>query len=67
MNTIEESIKKQKKRIIDVSFKARQGHLSSSMSIMEMTNVLFKEIMVFDPQNPDADSPQYLCHSHVYL
>ena len=46
MNTIEESIKKQKKRIIDVSFKARQGHLSSSMSIMEMTNVLFKEIRV---------------------
>lgn len=56
MNTIEESIKKQKKRIIDVSYKARQGHLSSSMSIMEIINVLFKEVMVFDPQKPDAET-----------
>ena len=56
MNTIEESIKKQKKRIIDVAYKARQGHLSSSMSIMEIINVLFKEVMVFDPQKPDAET-----------
>ena len=56
MNTLEESIKRQKKKIIDVSYKARQGHLSSSMSIMEMINVLFKEIMVFDPAHPDAET-----------
>ena len=55
MNNLLDSIKEQKRKIIDVSFKARQGHLSSSMSIMEMINVLFKEIMVFDPKNPDAD------------
>ena len=40
MNNLVESIKKQKRRIIEVSYKARQGHLSSSMSIMEMINVL---------------------------
>lgn len=55
MNNLVESIKKQKRRIIEVSYKARQGHLSSSMSIMEMINVLFKKVMVFDPKNPDSD------------
>ena len=48
------SIKKQKRLIVEVSYLARQGHLSSSMSIVEMLNVLFKKIMRFDPQNPDS-------------
>ena len=55
MDNLVESIKKQKRRIIEVSYRARQGHLSSSMSIMEMINVLFKKVMVFDPQNPESD------------
>lgn len=55
MISIEESIKAQKKKIIDVAYQARQGHLSSSMSIMEMVNVLFKEVMVFDPKCPDSE------------
>ena len=46
-------IKEQRKLIIDVSYKARQGHLSSSMSILEIMNVLFHEIMNFNPQKPD--------------
>lgn len=42
--------------MIDVSYKARQGHLSSSMSILEVVNILYHEIMNFNPQEPNAFS-----------
>ena len=51
---MEDSIKKQRSLIVEVSYHARQGHLSSSMSIVEMLNILFKKIMHFDPKNPDS-------------
>lgn len=51
---INEVIKEQRRLIIDVSYKARQGHLSSSMSILEMLNVLYRRIIKFDSQHPDA-------------
>ena len=40
--------------MIDVSYKARQGHLSSSMSILEIVNILFHEVMNFDSSKPNA-------------
>ena len=51
---MEKAIKKQRRLIVEVSYLARQGHLSSSMSIVEMLNVLYKKIMHFDPKNPDS-------------
>jgi len=50
----QDSIKEMRRLIVQVSYKARQGHLSSSMSIMEMVEVLFEKVMHFDPNNPDA-------------
>lgn len=51
---MDQSIKEQRRLIVEVSYLARQGHLSSSMSIVEMLNVLFKKIMHFNPQKPDS-------------
>lgn len=49
-------IKEQRRLIIDVAYKARQGHLSSSHSIVEMLNVLYRKIMNFNPKDPDSMS-----------
>lgn len=51
---MEKSIKQQRRNIIEAAYRARQGHLSSSMSVLEMLNVLYKQVMRFDPQNPDS-------------
>ena len=40
---------------MEVAYQARQGHLSSSMSIVEMLNVLLKKIMHFDPLRPESE------------
>lgn len=48
------SMKQQRKNMVEATVKARQGHLSSGFSIVELINVLFKEVMVFDRDNPDA-------------
>ena len=47
------SMKKQRRNIVEVAYRARQGHLSSSMSVLELLNVLYKEVMNFDPTKPD--------------
>lgn len=52
---MEKSIIQQRRKIIEVSYQARQGHLSSSMSVLEMLNVLFKRVMSFDPESPDSN------------
>ena len=41
-------LNEQRRLMIDVSYKARQGHLSSSMSILEVVNILYHEIMNFN-------------------
>lgn len=50
----EKILNEQRRLIIDVSHKARQGHLSSSMSILEIVNVLLYEVMKFDAKSPNA-------------
>ena len=50
----EESMKRQKRNIIEVAYRAKQGHLSSSFSIIDILNILYKKIMKFDPQQPDS-------------
>lgn len=52
----EDNVKEVRKLIVDVSYKARQGHLSSSMSIVEILEVLFSKVMRFDPQSPNAQT-----------
>lgn len=51
---INESLKKQKRNIIEVAYRARQGHLSSSFSVDDILNILYKKIMKFDPEHPDS-------------
>lgn len=53
---MDEPLKQQRRTIIDVAHRAKQGHLSSSMSVVEMLNILYKEIMHFHPASPDADA-----------
>lgn len=48
-------IKRQMKKIVEVAYRARQGHLSSCMSVLDVLNVLYYRIMVFDPLNPDSE------------
>lgn len=50
----EELLNEQRRLIIDVSFKARQGHLSSCMSILEIVNILFHEVMIFNSSEPNS-------------
>ena len=43
---INESLKKQKRNIIEVAYRARQGHLSSSFSVDDILNILYKKIYI---------------------
>lgn len=49
------SIKKQRRDILDAAVAAKQAHLSSAFSVIEIMNVLFNEIMVFDSNNPESE------------
>lgn len=49
------SIKKQRRNILDAAVAAKQAHLSPAFSVMEMMNVLYKEVMNFDSKNPDRE------------
>ena len=49
--TLSGAAKRQRRNIIEVAYKARQGHLSSSFSIIEILNVLYKKIMKIDTEN----------------
>ncbi|MCI6591110.1 MAG: transketolase [Spirochaetia bacterium] len=49
-----ESLKLQRKNMILATMEAKQGHLSSSFSVLEVLNVLYKEIMNFDCKNPNS-------------
>lgn len=49
------SIKKQRRDILDAAVAARQAHLSPAFSVIEIMNILYKEVMKFDPKNPDDE------------
>ena len=49
-------MKKQRLDMIKATVKAKQGHLSSSFSIVEVLNVLYKNIMKFNPKEPDSSN-----------
>lgn len=49
-----QSLKKQRIDMVKATINAKQGHLSSSFSVLEILNVLFKKIMKFDFWNPEA-------------
>ena len=48
------SMKKQRKDILDAAVAAKQAHLSPAFSVIEMMNILYKEVMKFDPNDPDS-------------
>ncbi len=49
-----DALREQRKNMILATMKARQGHLSSSFSVVEVLNVLYTEIMKFDCSKPDS-------------
>lgn len=48
------SLTLQRRDMIEATVMAKQGHLSSSFSIVEVLNVLYKKVMIFDSTNPDS-------------
>ena len=50
----EKELRLQRKNMIKATVQARQGHLSSSFSVVEILNVLYKEIMNFDKNAPNS-------------
>ncbi len=59
----------QRREIVSVAYKVKQGHLSSCFSVLEILNVLYKKIMHFDPTHPDASDNDklVLCKGHAAL
>ncbi len=51
---IQDSLKSQRRDMILATFNAKQGHLSSSFSVVEVLNVLYKSVMKFDSSKPDS-------------
>ena len=43
-----DSLKRQRKNMIDASVKAKQGHLSPSFSVLEILNVLYKNHSILE-------------------
>lgn len=54
-NELIASMKKQRRDILDAAVAAKQAHLSPAFSVIEMMNILYKEIMKFDPCNPASE------------
>lgn len=48
------SMKKQRKEILNAAVAAKQAHLSPAFSVIEIMNILYKEVMRFDPDEPDG-------------
>jgi len=63
------NLTKQRQSIVNVAYKAKQGHLSSCFSVLEILNVLYKDIMVFNPKSVDSDDNDklILCKGHASL
>lgn len=57
----EQSILKQKREIIDLVYKSKmEAHLSSAMSLMEIMNVLFKDVMHIEKKDLDNEKSDRL-------
>ena len=56
MMNIKESLKEQRKNMVIATKRAKQGHLSCCFSVLELLNVLYKNIMNFDKNNPDSEN-----------
>lgn len=52
-------IKKLKKMIVETSFKAREGHIPSAFSILDILWVLYNQILSIDPKKPRAPERDY--------
>lgn len=63
------NLNKQRQTIVTVAYRAKQGHLSSCFSVLEILNVLYKNIMRFDAKSPDSvdNDKLVLCKGHASL
>lgn len=52
---LEKSMKKQRRNILDAAVAAKQAHLSPAFSVIEVMNVLYKEVMRFNPKDPESE------------
>lgn len=48
-----------KKDAVDMVYYSSEGHLPSSLSIIDLIYVLYKKILKFDPKNPEWDGRDY--------
>ena len=53
-------INRLKKRILQVAFSAREGHLGSSFSILDVLYVLYDKVMNVSPSNMECDDRDYM-------
>jgi transketolase len=49
-------IKNHKKIIIKSAHKAKEGHIPSALSILDILMVLYDKILKIDPKNPDSEN-----------
>lgn len=49
----EQTIKKLKRKIIEISASSKEGHLASSFSILDILWILYDKILSIDPRKPD--------------
>jgi len=54
------SINRIKKRILQIAFSAREGHLGSSFSILDVLHVLYDKVMNISPSNVGCDERDYM-------
>jgi len=48
-----------RKKIIDMVYKAGDGHIPSGLCIVEILNVLYRDILKYDPKNPKWEGRDY--------
>ena len=63
------NLKEQRRTIVSVAYHAKQGHLSSCFSVLEILNVLYKKAMNVDLNNIDSEDNDktILCKGHASL
>ena len=52
MDSRYETIKKLKKKIVEISYHSQEGHIPSAFSILDILYVLYHDVMHIDPKNP---------------
>lgn len=58
---LEKTAEEIRKRVVEIIYSARGGHIGGSLSSVEMTTALYFHVLNIDPQNPhDPDRDRYI-------